>query len=413
MGIYGYERNTTPNIDRWAKGAMVFTNAYTETPMTYPSFVSLMTGEYAVKTGIFSNRIVTTPDGDEVSSISSPLIPKGVKTLAEILKEHSYITVAYNANPELSPEAANINRGFDIFNEAYKENYKDYEEKIVQKPIDFLKENKDKKFFMWLHFIDPHTPYTPPGNFQCTFTNKKHCEEIKTKKVWALEQERKELEGCKQSPIPNERLELYNALYDSEVASNDAFVGKILDAIEKEGLGENTMVMFYSDHGEGFDHNYYFNHPGVLFNSTTKIVYILKNPKKKAGFYSELTQNSNIFSTLLFQLGLQRKSPTPSKYAYSITLTKSAFSITDGRYKYMKFLTNTCNPTGKSEVLYNLITDPNETVDMLDKEKKKAEELKNALQRHWEKEEINNLDEEEPKQKIQEDLIDKIKDLGY
>lgn len=412
MGIYGYARNTTPNIDRWARdGAMIFTNVYTETPMTYPSFVSLMTGTYAVETGIFSNRVVTSADGENVASVSAPLIPNSVKTLAEVLKENSYTTVAFNANPELSPVVSNIDRGFDEFNEAYKENYKDYEEKIVQKPIEFLKKNKDKKFFMWLHFIDPHTPYTPPKDFQCSF-EKKFCDEITRKNVWTLEEERKELEGCKNAPIPNDRLELYKSLYDDEIASNDAFVAKILSAIEKEGLTKKTIVLLYSDHGEGFDHNYYFNHPSALFNSTTKIVYILKNPNKNGGFYNELTQNKDIFHNLLFQLGLERKLQPTRSYAYGVTLTKNAFSVTDGRYKYMEFLPNTCNPTGKNEVLYDLSTDPNETVDIQEKEQKKTEELKKALEAHWKKENTRGPTEN-PTQKLDENLIEEIRNLGY
>ena len=412
MGIYGYSRNTTPHIDSWAKNeAMVYTNTYTETPMTYPSFASLMTGTYAVETGIFSNRVVTSPDGTAVASVSSPLIPENVKTLAEILKEHSYKTVAFNSNPELSPEVSNINRGFDEFHEAYKENYTDYEKKIVNSPIEFLKNNKDEKFFMWLHFIDPHTPYTPPGNFQCSF-EKKYCDEIRRKKVWALEEERKDLEGCKNSPIPDDRLELYKTLYDSEVASNDAFVAKILDAIEKEGLDKKTLVLLYSDHGEGFDHNYYFNHPGVLFDSTTKIVNILKNPNKKGGFYNGLTQNKDIFHTLLFQLGFERRLQPVRNYAFGVTLTKNAFSATDGRYKYMEFLPNTCNPTGFSEVLFDLQADPLETKNILSENKDKVNELKKALEAHWKKENTRGPTEN-PTQKLDENLIEEIRNLGY
>lgn len=412
MGIYGYERNTTPNIDAWARdGAMIYKNTYTETPMTYPSFASMMTGTYAVETGIFSNRVVTAPNGQTVASVSSPLIPNSIKTLAEILQEHSYKTVAFNSNPELSPEVSNINRGFDEFHESYKENYTDYEEKIVKKPIEFLKNNKDKKFFMWIHFIDPHTPYTPPGTFQCTF-DKKYCDEIRRKKVWALEEERKELEGCKQAPISDDRLELYKSLYDDEVASNDAFVGKILKAIEREGLNKNTIVLLYSDHGEGFDHNYYFNHPGVLFNSTTKVVNILKNPNKKGGFYNTLTQNKDIFHTLLFQLGFEKKLQPKRSYAYGVTLTKNAYSVTDGQFKYMEFLPNTCNPTGEAEVLFDLKTDPFETKNVLLDNKEKANELKKALQAHKSKEKIQ-VNHSESTQNVNEELIDKIRNLGY
>src|SRR3989338_7845756 len=68
MGVYGYSKNTTPNIDKWAKEATVFTNAYTIIPFTYPSFAALMTGQHGFKT-----RIVTNGLGPRISSNTETL----------------------------------------------------------------------------------------------------------------------------------------------------------------------------------------------------------------------------------------------------------------------------------------------------------------------------------------------------
>src|SRR5690606_38193005 len=101
MGVYGYEKNTTPNIDEWAKDATVFTNARTVIPMTYPSFAALMTGKDPFITKINRNF------GDLISDNNI--------TLASIFKKNVFKTAAFTTGA-VSESLTNLNQGVDDFN---------------------------------------------------------------------------------------------------------------------------------------------------------------------------------------------------------------------------------------------------------------------------------------------------------
>ena len=412
MGVYGYDKNTTPNIDRWAKNAVVYMNAYTEVPMTFPSFVLLMTGKDVVETGIYSNRVVTDPDGVSVS-INSDDIQANVVTLAQKLKRNHYYNAAFLSNPELSSEISTINRGFDKYEIINKTSPQEYEQFMIGNAMQTLKNNKKKKLFLWLHFIDPHSPYFPPKEFRCKF-GQNNCQEINTLGFAQLEEKRKLLEGCQQTPLDNHTVNVYESLYDGEIAYTDNLIGKILDELDKNQLTKNTIVIFYSDHGEGFGPSYYFNHPGTTSNATTKIPFIMYNPKIEAGINKNLVQNNDIYSMILSSIGVETELPN-RKYVYGVTINKKEFSINDGKYKYIYFFPYSCNSDREEEKLYDIITDPKEQNNILKKNPQIAKKLKAELFKHFG--EKMNTDIPTPQirsgDEYRKDTLDQIKNLGY
>lgn len=401
MGIYGYDKDTTPYIDALAKNSITFTNVRTVVPMTYPSFVALMTGLDPFHTRILANR--------------DQKIENNTETLATILKRSGYANAAFTTGA-LSPETGLL-KGFDkkeymyyksFFNfpaeddhQVFYQTSRNEYESLVDNSIAWLKNNKQEKFFLWVHLLDPHAPYQPPDDLRCRF-NKSYCTVIKNTSDKDLELLRAQNQFCQESPVRKETVGLMETLYDGGVAYSDRLTGRILQALKDSGVDDNTLVVIYGDHGEGFDHNYYFNHRGVLYDSAIRIPLIIRNPssvtKEKS---SMLIQNTDIFPTLLDLLGMQSPSVAEAqrmsfanvfkafslldmfypkrKASFSVNNDLSKYAVVDGGYKYIYSLPQSCLLNQQTEELYNIKADAEENNNVLLKEKEKAKTLRSLL----------------------------------
>ncbi|HDZ62711.1 MAG TPA: hypothetical protein ENH40_06165, partial [Nitrospirae bacterium] len=153
LGIYGYERNTSPYMDKLAESGVVFTNVASQSSWTKTSTATFMTSTYNML-----DRVKTEEDK----------LPLEVNTLAEILKNNGYTTGAIIANPWLLPQFA-FNQGFDYYNSSYVAD-KTRRRIKVEDAIDYIDKNKSKNFFLYLHFMDVHNPYDPPAPFNTMFS---------------------------------------------------------------------------------------------------------------------------------------------------------------------------------------------------------------------------------------------------
>ena len=194
MGIYGYKNNTTPNIDKWAKNATVFTNMRTVVPATLPSFVALMTGKNSFETKIYNNYGIIF-NGKLING-GKP-INANTQTLSEILKKDGYTTAAFLTNSALNPKLTNIGKGFDHFEFLEEDPYaekldKNLYAKFIRRSIPWLEQNKNKKFFLWIHLIGAHAPYSPQIDITCKF-DPSSCSEISHRGMKDIEMERKSL----------------------------------------------------------------------------------------------------------------------------------------------------------------------------------------------------------------------------
>ncbi len=445
MGIYGYSKNTTPNIDSWFKNGIVFTNMRTQIPTTYPSFAIFMTGVSAFESKIYDNSV------GYGNTISPGLIPLSEKTdtLAQILKRNDFQTAAFLNSASFDPELTNLNRGFDTFKifpefprNGPKKDLKSYTN--VHASLDWLRNNKDKRFFLWVHLMEPHAPYVPPQRFECKF-NATYCHQIRQEGILNLEKTRNALKGCQSNGLSQESIDMYKTLYDGEIAAMDELVGKITSEIEKLELDKNTIVIFYGDHGEGFDHNYYFFHNQHLYDSFTKIPFIIKYPGLSKGKkYSEYLQNTQIFPTLLDFLDISPSSSSqnhhksffplvydpqsivydPPPYLFYANNELSRYAIQKGKYKYIYSLETwksgasaACLYNNYTEELYDLEKDQGEENNILSEEPHLIKELKDKLLQY-----INRYDlppSEWPfwsgvqVKSEDKDVLEQLKSLGY
>lgn len=419
MGVYGYEKNTTPNIDKWAKDAIVFTRAYTIFPETYQSFFTLFTG---------SNKIQTS---------SYPIPNDTDVTLPTILNKKGFKTAAFVTNPVIGEFFPLFKRGFDTFGYSNKspdrksaltsfkydaENAKE----VTQYAQKWLQSNKGSKFFLWVHYSTPHMPYNPSRKYLCNFDS--NCNNIVYEKL-LLENSPYStvLKNCTDAGVPQDIINKSVNLYDSEIYSVDGQIGNLLNTIKNENLDKRSLVVFYTDHGEGFDHNI-FGHSLSVYESSIRLAFIIKYPNIEANKVTRKIDNTRM-STLIMNLLDVNKQNSPlsdnlltknnitddnvvknDDYIFSRSPedVTNKFSIFTGKYKYIFSSSNKCLNDNKNEELYDLTVDPNENTNILNKNKATANKLRKIL---FDRYKIGDSNEDNHLKS--QEVINKLRSLGY
>ncbi len=288
LGAYGYQRNTSPNIDAFAQKSILFANYFTVVPVTGPSMSSLFTGKYVNNHGFVRNRAVL----NENETALAEVMPDGYKKAAVV------------SNP-LAGKSAGLNAGFDEFEEIDWANA----DVITNRTIEWLMKNADKKFFLWAHYMDPHGAYIPPSGFAEQFMNDSlYNISNKIPLNFVSKDGLDPLEAAPEGRKKNiTEVDYYIAHYDGEIRFTDEQIGKVLDYLATAGLLNNTLVIITADHGESMGENaYYFSHGMLVNDATIRIPLIISHPKShQRMIVSSLAQNTDIFPTILRQLGIQ------------------------------------------------------------------------------------------------------------
>lgn len=295
MSLYGYSRNTTPHIDRYAKGGVVFDNCFSPSIPTTSGYAAMFTG-----TDCFGTNIVALRHKGDIAP--------GVKTLAEILSEKGYNTtcVGFKGNP--------ASRGFDKYLDfegwgSWEAGRSHKAENLNAVTIPELERlaAQDKPFFLFLRHMDPHSPYLPPEPFHRMFYNGNEFDSKNEslKPVYEFEPFRDYFltwfpPGCTDK-------DYIIAQYDSEIAYMDVCIQNILAKLDALGIEKETLIIFTSDHGETlYDHDCYFDHHG-LYDCTLKVPLILRwnghLPEGKR--FLDYCQLKDIVPTLMDIIGIK------------------------------------------------------------------------------------------------------------
>ena len=153
LQTYGYERETSPNIEAFGERSVVFEEAWSAAPKTAPSHMSIFTGLDPEHHGVMNLDV----DGKEALSIEIP-------TLAMILRDEGYRTAAYHGGGHVGKELG-FNRGFEEFKGSR------HADVIFERGIEAARDFKDEPFFLFLHTYEIHDPYTPPDEYRtCSST---------------------------------------------------------------------------------------------------------------------------------------------------------------------------------------------------------------------------------------------------
>jgi len=268
LGCYGNEWIETPNIDSLAQGGALFENAYSTSSTTSPSHVSIFTSLYPYAHGVIGNDYYV-----------ADRLPR----LTQNLKELNYQTGAAVSVIHLKKNTSGLGKWFDLYEEP-KGDRKGLPSltragsTTTSAAIGMLEKFHNAPFFLWIHYYDPHAPYIAEGEFHRkyygddpTSPNHTSMKQAIYKRDW-LKQNQFWVAGIQDS-------EYFKREYGAEIAFVDHQIGRLLRALERLQLAENTLIVLTADHGENLgDHGIYYDH-WFLYNSDIHVPLIFYYPK--------------------------------------------------------------------------------------------------------------------------------------
>ena len=271
LGCYGGPV-PTPHIDSLADGAVLYENAVSPAPWTLPAFASMMTGLYPV---------VHQATGHAAS------VPENIDTLAERLQRAGFLTAAIGDNPFLLPESG-MDQGFSRYRffggpggmssvgrrilhgvdpVAYVTS--PTTDALAEMACRWLTRHGGEDFFLWVHFFDPHLPYSPPARYA-------PGGEPPPGMGGAFD----DLDAVRGGYIGTTRRQRdwIRQLYDAEVRGVDDGVGRVLATLKTLGLYDDAVIVFASDHGEEFWDHGGFEHGHSLHRELLHVPLIVRSP---------------------------------------------------------------------------------------------------------------------------------------
>jgi arylsulfatase A-like enzyme len=344
LSCYGYEHETTPNIDALAEESLFFEQPFAPVPLTHPTHSSIFTGVIPPTHGVHVN-------------LSTNLSESAV-TFPELLNEAGYATYGIVSTVVLKSDGG-LNQGFDHYDDSMGDDDGEIDlhaerrgDETTARALNWLDDNAEKKKFMFIHYYDAHAFYEPPAPFDTEFENP----------------------------------------YDGEIAFQDHCVGQILDRLKALDLYDDALIVLVGDHGELLGEHDEAEHSYFIYQNVLRVPLMFKLPgatqtKKIADPCSVI----DIAPTLLSLTGLPVPEPMqgidltaylrpdfsqPDRAIYSESMTPTSYNcssllgILKGRWHYIQ---------STRPELYDRIEDPVEMNNLVEEFPERASEMKEQL----------------------------------
>lgn len=268
MGVYGYERDTTPELDRMAPGSVVFDQAIAPSNWTKPSVVSLLTGLHVSEHRVTDGRL---SGGESEAEARAHVIPEPLVTLAEAFSGAGFATAGFVNQGHMA--------GYMGFEQGFQVYEADLQDGLVHRRFsEWLGTLEDQPFFAYLHFLNLHFPYRPRDEENLFVEEPGIVSELMWNDPEAL---RRRIEAGELSEAERRELE---ALYDGRIRNVDGWARSVLDALRQHGLLETTLVAVTADHGEAFlEHGHYEHGGDNLYSEVIRVPLLMQLPGGRLG----------------------------------------------------------------------------------------------------------------------------------
>jgi arylsulfatase A-like enzyme len=322
LSLYGYPRDTTPNLARWAQRGVRYDRALAPAPWTYPSHSSFFTGQWPFKLNTQWNYTLDAPD----------------PTLAEYLASRGYQTAGFAANTRHCSYETGLDRGFAHFedyslttrsllsrtvpgswilknilsrDDHYDAKWIDLQSggarAVNESFLDWLgRRRPDRPFFAFLNYYDAHDPYVPPAGYEGRFGIRP-----RTPRDYHL---LFNFDGPGDDPVQKRDILMARDCYDDCIAFLDDQLGRLLEELGRRGLLENTEVIIASDHGEAFGDHGILGHSSSVNLDEVGVPLVILSPAAPAGRVVDSPVSlRDLPATVVDRLGLSAGSPFPGR----------------------------------------------------------------------------------------------------
>ncbi len=267
LGLHGYERDTSPALDAFARDAVVFEQAISQSTFTKASIASLFTGRAPYEHGVYWGDRRAAGGG-----LTADVLPERETTLAEALRTRDYLTAAWVQNSHLRPHM-----GFAQGFVDYRDQQGDAE-RIDRRFLAWLSTPaRLERFFVYLHYIDLHDPYRPEPPYDTAFGGPgvDAAYEGIDLDAWGTY-----LEGVRSGRIEvsEERVEAFRALYDGQIRYLDERLGRVFDELRERGLYDDSVIVVTSDHGDAFLEHGFVSHSATPYDELARVPLLIKLP---------------------------------------------------------------------------------------------------------------------------------------
>jgi arylsulfatase A-like enzyme/Tfp pilus assembly protein PilF len=344
----------TPHLDTLAARGVRFAHAIAQVPLTLPSHASMFTGTY--------------PEVHQLRDMGGFVLDPKHLTLASMARSAGFQTAAFVGSKAVG-RVFGLQQGFDVYDDQMTSREEEgrlpgvFPERqaavTTDRALDWLKQHGRQRFFLWVHYYDPHEPYQPPEPYKSVY--------------------------------PKDP-------YSGEIAYTDEQVGRLLDFIEQQGLRERTLVIAIGDHGEGLNDHGEQTHGIFIYDDTQHVPLLVAGPGVPAGkVIAAQVRSIDLLPTVAEFLGLasnpaaqgvslwplmERGQPLPGKgsnYAYIETLYPKTYmnwsELRGMRTDRWKFI------LAPRPELYDLDRDPGEKENVIDRHPAEADHLQKKI---WE-----------------------------
>lgn len=348
LGLEGYSRETSPNIDALARNGTYFGACFSQAPWTMPAHYSILSGTLPSTSGA-------------VSPVQSIVVPMAnVPMLAELMRDAGYLTAAFTGGGAVSADLG-FDRGFDAYDETDLVDGSDVV-RVVSKASEWLRRRRNRSFFLFIHSYEPHEP----------FTDRRFIDDESSSRDFEAD---------------------VVAKYDGDISRADEALGDLFRMLRSQGLESNTIVILTSDHGKEFferrvpPYESFAEHGHTLYDELLRVPLVMRGPTVPKGMIvTAQIRSIDIAPTILALIGLedgalsmegkdltpwmngQRRDDLPA-FAEATTYGPSRESLRTGGYKLIRRtgygqLSHPCCssfPMTPHEELYDLSDDPTES----------------------------------------------------
>jgi len=291
LGCYGAERVQSPYIDDLARRGVRFTSARSETSWTVPAVASMFTGMHPRAHGV---------------TMISPVLDDHAATLAEILRQRGFTTAGFSSASNL--QVAGLDRGFDAWDEASRDQVMRADAETVQRALDWLDRAGTGPTFLFVHLFVVHAPHVPPAPFDRLYppTDPTTFDEVyRDLPLGLTEEEEREKERRTQvfcDAFGEDEEARVLAVYDAQVSYADMLVGRLLTGVSR--MKPHPLVVLNADHGELLgESGCYIGHGIGLSEAERRVPLILQAPGLAPRAVDAPIQHADLLPTLLTLMG--------------------------------------------------------------------------------------------------------------